>query len=251
MSTDYSEKEREFLAALEADTGRGLDAWMAAISAQRLADKNEVIDWLRQQGFMFWKASWLERIHSNGGRPIYATGGLVAEAAPQAATVAAAPAPAPAPPLITQSAEPPPSVTPAPPPSASRQAVSAAAVPASSDAALDDLLVRAKALRPLARHVLKEIARIVPEANFTAAANHVSIATTTEFAVLTISPRELKLGLSLPGEPFEPPLEPARFAVPAHRISSAISHMAVLTDARQINGMLLGLIARCAARDIQ
>ena len=35
------------------------------------ADKNETIDWLRAQGFPFARASWLERIHSNGGRPIY------------------------------------------------------------------------------------------------------------------------------------------------------------------------------------
>ena len=44
---------------------------MAAITAQGFADKNETIDWLRAQGFPFARASWLERIHSNGGRPIY------------------------------------------------------------------------------------------------------------------------------------------------------------------------------------
>jgi hypothetical protein len=42
-----------------------------AIAAQGFADKNETIDWLRAQGFPFARASWLERIHSNGGRPIY------------------------------------------------------------------------------------------------------------------------------------------------------------------------------------
>ena len=71
MSTDYAEKEREFLATLAENTGRDLAAWMHAIDAQKLSDKNDIIDWLRQQRFMFWKAAWLERIHSNSGLPIY------------------------------------------------------------------------------------------------------------------------------------------------------------------------------------
>src|SRR5690606_7855327 len=75
VSTDYGEKERQFLETLEADTGRGLDAWMAAIAAAGLADRNDIIDWLRRQGFMFSKASWIERIHNNGGRPLYAGAG--------------------------------------------------------------------------------------------------------------------------------------------------------------------------------
>ena len=44
---------------------------MAAIAAQGFSDKNETIDWLREQGIPFARASWLERIHSNGGKPIY------------------------------------------------------------------------------------------------------------------------------------------------------------------------------------
>ena len=71
MARDEQEEEREFLADLEARTGRDLAQWMAAITAQGFADKNETIDWLRAQGIPFARASWLERIHSNGGRPIY------------------------------------------------------------------------------------------------------------------------------------------------------------------------------------
>ena len=76
MSTDYGAKEREFLDALKADTGRALDEWMSAIAAQGLTQRNDIIDWLRRQGFMFSKASWIERIHNNGGRPIYADAGM-------------------------------------------------------------------------------------------------------------------------------------------------------------------------------
>jgi hypothetical protein len=75
MTADYAEKEREFLASLEADTGRNLEAWMAAIETQGLTERNAIIDWLRGQGFLFSKASWLERIHHNSGKPIYGAGG--------------------------------------------------------------------------------------------------------------------------------------------------------------------------------
>src|SRR5262245_34835186 len=71
MARDEEEEEREFLADLEGRTGRDLAQWMAAITEQHFTDKNETIDWLRAQGLPFARASWLERIHSNGGRPIY------------------------------------------------------------------------------------------------------------------------------------------------------------------------------------
>lgn len=71
MSKDFEDKEREFLETLKADTGRDLAEWMEAISNQGLPHRNDVIDWLRLQGFIFSRASWLERIHANDGRPIY------------------------------------------------------------------------------------------------------------------------------------------------------------------------------------
>src|SRR5262250_3285562 len=71
MARDEEAEEQEFLADLQTRTGRDLAQWMAAIAAQNFSDKNEAIDWLRGQGIPFARASWLERIHSNGGRPIY------------------------------------------------------------------------------------------------------------------------------------------------------------------------------------
>ena len=72
MARDEQEEEREFLADLEARTGRDSrgSGWRRS-RPQRFADKNETIDWLRAQGIPFARASWLERIHCNGGRPIY------------------------------------------------------------------------------------------------------------------------------------------------------------------------------------
>jgi hypothetical protein len=226
MSTDYGEKEREFLDELQADTGRSLPAWMEAISAQGLADKNDIIDWLRQQGFMFWKASWLERIHANGGRPVYGEAPVAAPepSSPQAPVAAPGPEPAAAAPM-------PPADSPAAP---------------AADAALEELLARAKALRPLARHILKEIARTVPGAGAREDGGHVSIRLSREFAVLAVSPRELRLGLALPGREAAVPLVAARFPAPAYRVSPAITHMIALTDARQIDAPLLAAVVRAA-----
>jgi len=67
MARDEQEEEREFLADLEARTGRTLSDWMAAIAAQVFSDKNETIDWLREQGIPFARASWLERIAGERG----------------------------------------------------------------------------------------------------------------------------------------------------------------------------------------
>ena len=74
MSTDYAEMERDFVASLKEDTGRDLAAWMIAIRDCEHSDRNAIIDWLRHQGFQFSWASWLERIHHNGGRLIYGEG---------------------------------------------------------------------------------------------------------------------------------------------------------------------------------
>lgn len=82
--TDWREKEREFLTSLKADTGRDLGEWMRVIAAQNLPHRNDIIDWLRQQGFPFSRASWLERIHHNQGRPIYCD---LSEVAPSAAAL--------------------------------------------------------------------------------------------------------------------------------------------------------------------
>ncbi len=94
MSRDYGELEREFIDGLAADTGRDLAAWMALIDGQTFAHRNDMIDWLRQQGLTFAKASRLERIHHNGGRPLY---GERPAAKPRRSGVApAAPTPSPA-----------------------------------------------------------------------------------------------------------------------------------------------------------
>lgn len=242
MSTDYGQKERQFLVSLKADTGRDLGQWMAAISAEGLERRNDIIDWLRRQGFMFSKASWLERIHHNCGRPIY--GDAHAKRPPAARRRDRAPpegVPAASAALVSAS------------PGEASQSLSSLPQdglekPDAGRELLDQLLAKAKALRPLAQFVLREVAKAVPGAQLRPDAAHVSIARAREFAVLALSPRELRLGLVLGQTPFDRPLEAARFP-PASRISASITHMIVLTDARQVNERLLALVKEAAARD--
>jgi hypothetical protein len=243
VSTDYGEMERQFLESLQADTGRDLAAWMAAIAAEKLERRNDIIDWLRRQGFMFSKASWLERIHNNGGRPIYS-----GQSATRPQRRARAPREAPVPPALPV-APTPAAVVPPPRVEPALTIIAPAAAASSADkAALDELIAKAKAFRPLANFVLAEIGKAVPGAIFTPEAAHVSIARTREFAVLAISPRELKLGLDLGQRPFDKTLQAAKFINSVAHISPGITHMIILTDARQIDDGLRALFREAASR---
>ena len=233
MSIDYGEKERKFLETLKADTGRDLDEWMAAIAAEGLNHRNDVIDWLRRQGFMFSKASWIERIHNNAGRPIYAGGGAsrpraVARRIPPRVLPTPA-APPPAPPAVPIAPVP---STPAP--------------PAADPAALDALFARAKAYRPLAAYVVAEVRKAIPGVAVIPRDGYVAFHTAgREFALLAIGPRELRLGLAAHAPPAGVTLEAARFSPPL-RGAPEMAHMAVLTDARQITPALSEAIAKAA-----
>jgi hypothetical protein len=213
MAGDEQEEEREFLSELKARSGRDLAQWMALISAQGFADKNETIDWLRAQGFPFARASWLERIYTNGGRPIYAD---------------AAPAPAAAP-------KPPPAPKPAPAPR----------VPSKSEAAdLDKLIAAAKGYRPLYQLLEAEMRKAVPGVTALPKTGYISFAAPQEFAAATLHSTEIKLGLALGDRPFDLPLQPAKLRGPG----AVITHMVVLTDARMVNTELVNLIKAASAR---
>lgn len=245
MSIDYGEKERQFLATLKADTGRSLDEWMAAIGAAGLTHRNDIIDWLRREGFMFSKASWIERIHNNGGRPIYGDAGAGRMQRPRRRP-ALSPSPSPASAAPTDVAGVPsepiaaaPAPQPAPPPAAQRQ---------DDGAALDALLQRAKAFRPLAVFLIAEIRKALPDVMAIPRHGHVLFRHgNKDAAVLAISGRDLRLGLALQRLPAGVTFETPRF--PAARGAPPMSHMIVLTDVRQITPALLGAVAQ-AATDI-
>lgn len=218
MAGDEQDEEREFLADLKARSGRDLAQWMAAITAQGFADKNEAIDWLRAQGFPFARASWLERIHSNGGRPIY-----VDEPPEPGAGPAAAPRPQPALP---------------------KPAPAARALSRRETADLDTLLEAAKGYRPLYLLLEAEIRNAVAGVSVAPKGTYISFGAPAEFAAVTLHAAELRLGLDLGDRAFDPPLVKSRLKGPG----PAIAHMVVLTDARQVNADLLNLIKAASAR---
>lgn len=229
MATDYGEKERAFIDGLKENSGRGLDEWMAAITEQNLPHRNDIIDWLRQQGFMFSKASWLERIHHNGGRPIYADTAAAPPAAPRQRRNA------------SEIVKPPSAPKPEPVP------VASASVEARPDNDLDALLAKAKAYRPLAHFLIEQIKTVRPAARFEPRGTFIAIGDTENFAALGIGAKQLRLHLEL-GD--HPPDEIVKKGVPGGGLgkADALSHMVVLTDARQVDAYLLDLIKRAAKK---
>lgn len=266
VAIDYGEKERQFLDSLLPDTGRSLDDWMAAIRATGLTEKNEVIDWLRRQGFAFSKASWLERIHNNGGKPIYGEKGIrlarkgpptmlgakpLPQPRPQASLIAI-PAPeaplAATPPAVGSEPRHPQMHVIVPPRAPAVPTHETTAQPADDAAATMTLLAKAKAYRPLAQYVLTEIKKIASASEVKPHANHFTIgAPDAPFAVLTVSARDVRLGLRLPGTPLDGGFVAAKLGAAVPPIPAAITHMIVLTDARQVNETLLQRVRYAAS----
>lgn len=227
---DEREEEREFLERLQARTGRDLAQWMAAITLEGFADKNQVIDWLRTQGFSFPRASWLERIHANGGKPIYGA----APGKPQAAGPEKPPVAAPV--RRPEAVE----AVPAPP----QPLVAPAALPADAAAALEKLVSAAKGYRPLYRMLENAIRGAVPTLVLTPRAGYISLGAPAEFAAITLHAADIRLGLDLGDRPFDALMQKSKLKGPG----AGITHMAVLTDARQVNGELLSLLKGAHAR---
>jgi hypothetical protein len=243
MSTDYAEKEREFLTSLKEDTGRDLAEWMSLISAQGFSDKNQIIDWLRQQGFMFSKASWLERVHHNGGKPIY--GDAHPRTEPRLAQSSKPQRPSPQEVKVVEAAKPAPDLpilaTPSPEPSPSQPNGRLNSIE------MDKLLVKAKAMRPLAQYLLGEIEKLLPDLALEPRDPLIVLSCGREFGALLLGPRELRLALNLENQPFNEVWKPARVAGPAPRFSPNLTHVTVLNDARQINAGLLEQVRIAAA----
>ena len=258
MGTDYAGKEREFIESLADDTGRDLDQWMQAISAAGHAQRNDIIDWLRQQGFAFPKASWLERIHHNSGRLIYAgnaaamTHALAVPTrrqapAPQNETVAAAanasftPTKTDADVAVSRAAEPP-----------ERQATDHGAdpgyVPGSTTGDVALFLGAAKGLKPLAEFVLREIEAAVPGISYVVAAPYLTIAAPAAFAALLPAPKELRLYADFGAGSGE---RVRKADTTAGRGAPPFPNVLVLADARQIDGTFRDLVAAAYTRALK
>lgn len=235
MAKDYAEIEQEFIAGLKGQTGKDLGEWMGVIGGKAFSNKNDTIDWLRLQGFAFNWASWLERIHANGGVPLYAD-------KPAAPAVKKAPLLREAKAEKVEKAVP---AAPAPVTAVSQLAVRApVAAAGDGDAALQALIASAKGYQPLYRLLASEIVRAVPGATMTAADTYICVGNPREFAGIETSAKGLRLALDLGDHPFAPPLQPSKLASAPKRLS----HMIVLDDARKVDAALMDLVRAAHAR---
>lgn len=249
MGTDYTEKEREFVDSLAEDTGRDLDQWMHAIAAAGHAQRNDIIDWLRQQGFAFPKASWLERIHHNGGRLIYAGHAAGSTPARRLASTQIIPSfdpPANTAPLSQISQ---PDILDAPSVKSEVHIGPDSEFP--SAAQVDEVarfLTAAKGLKPLAEFVLREIEAAVPGVAYAVAPPYLTIRAPTPFAALRAAPKELRLFADFgaaPGGAVRKAEASAARGVPP------FAEVLILNDARQIDGAFRDSIASAYTRALK
>jgi hypothetical protein len=222
MARDYRAIEAEFIDDLKSRSGKSLSEWMAAIDATGLLGRDQIIDWLHPQGFTFSHASWLERIHNNGGQPIYRD--LPPDKRPEPRRKPSSP---------TQSRAPaqpfrPRLVSSSPPP---------ASAPVSADAdALASILAKGKAYRMLAEMLIGEAKRAIPGVATTVHGEIIGFEHPGLFAALAVTARELRLGMALGERAVVAPLVKAKGVGQ----SAAITHMIVLNDARQVDDALVG-----------
>jgi hypothetical protein len=122
-----------------------------------------------------------------------------------------------------------------------------APAPAAAAEDLTALLAKAKAYRPLAQLVINRIKSARPTARFEARDSFLVIADPEPFAHLGIGPKELRLHLALGEHPADDVL---RKGAPGGGLGKgdALSHMIVLSDARQIDQRLLDLVRLAATR---
>lgn len=261
MSFDYAKKEREFLANLKNDSGFALDEWLSRIAAENFSDRNDIIDWLRQHGFTFSRASWLERIYHNGGQPIYAGAGQASETSePQSPTrgdrvdietvtddagecagnaksetADAEPARPKAPKLTLVKSE--------------DTIQKPATVEVQDEAPLEATLARAKGLRPLAQHVVREIQKAVPDVVIDARTTALAFSQHGHrFAILAVSAKDLRLGLQLAERTVNPPFDRPTFGANLARISEKMTHMLILDDVRQVDENAIACVRQAAER---
>lgn len=240
MATDYAEKERQFIASLEADTGLTLDAWMRAISDSGQANRNDTIDWLRERGFTFSNASWLERIHHNGGRLVYA------DDAPQPLS------PAPPRPASTRTAAvalaaasasgPPPLPAVNATASLPRLAAPALVPQAMLDADVQHVLNAAKGLRPLAHLALQAIVQAVPHTAFSCDGELLILGGPRPYLAMLPGPKALRF-YGMFGPEKHARVQKAETAMKiASKAAPPFAFVVVLDDARRVDGDFDALI---------
>jgi hypothetical protein len=132
-------------------------------------------------------------------------------------------------------------ILPAPPPAVAQDG----RVP-SGTATIESLLGEAKAYRPLAQFVLREIEKALGEVQFSPRDGYVSLNRGSEFGILTIAPKELRLALAFGPRAAPAPFVKARFPKSHPDLPTTMTHMVVLTDARQVTAELVAAVREVA-----
>lgn len=107
------------------------------------------------------------------------------------------------------------------------------------------MLAKAKAYRPLAQLILARIKGAVPKAPLVIQETSLSFGGPAPFAVLGITGKELRLHLALGDHPTDDFVRRGQAGGGVGK-GEALSHMLVLTDARQIDQRFSDLLARAS-----
>ena len=127
-------------------------------------------------------------------------------------------------------------------------AIPPAGPPRPPDVALAEVLAKAKAYRPLATYVLREIELALPGLVQSAEGAGIVLAAPRPFAMLVVSGKDLRLALALDDRPATGVLAALKLPVTMARFTHRMTHMVVLTDARQVDDTLLALVREAAER---
>lgn len=108
----------------------------------------------------------------------------------------------------------------------------------STDNLLDAQFTKAAEMKPLYETFIEFVQTHFPNSTVLPKKTYVSILENREFAAVNIKPKELRIGLDLGDRPFDTTIEKAKLTGPMPRIS----HMFVLTEAKQLDESIVAAI---------
>lgn len=108
----------------------------------------------------------------------------------------------------------------------------------STDDLLENQFAKSSEMRGLYDSFIDFVKKNFPAAIVLPKKTYVSILEKREFAAVNIKPKELRIGFDLGGRPFDEKIQKAKLSGPMPRIS----HMLVLTDAKQLDASIVDVL---------
>lgn len=115
---------------------------------------------------------------------------------------------------------------------------------ASQDDLLENQFAKAPDMRPLYDALIAFVQKNFSDTTILPKKTYVSIVDNREFGAINIKKAELRIGFDLGDRPFDDKVEKAKLTGPMPRIS----HMVVVTDARDMNNQVIELLRASHAR---